>query len=203
MATATLKIGPADHRRPMTLEEFDLGERHEGYRYELIDGRLHVTPAPNPKHDVLWDWIYWSLNNYRHSHPKIVQYVSGRSRVFLTGRRGVTIPEPDIAVYAVFPRELALADDIDWRQVSPMLVIEILSADDSDKDLVRNVDLYEQVQSIREYWILDPRDDATRPSLRVFRRRGTRWQKPIDVNIGETYTTKLLPGFCFRLDPLA
>ena len=39
MATV-LKIGPADHGRPMTLDEFQAGDYEEGYKYELIDGEL-------------------------------------------------------------------------------------------------------------------------------------------------------------------
>ena len=84
-----------------------------------------------------------------------------------------------------------------------MFVVEIVSPDDPDKDLFRNVDLYEQVPSIREYWILDPRDGLANTTLRVYRRRGRKWQKPLDVKPGDAYSTKLLPGFCLRIDPLA
>jgi len=60
--------------------------------------------------------------------------------------------------------------------------------------------LYFQVPSIWEYWLVDGLEDAERPSLRVHRRRGKRWHI-IDVAAGETYTTKLLPGFELMLDP--
>ena len=68
---------------------------------------------------------------------------------------------------------------------------------------LRNVELYLRVPSIREYWIFDPRQDPDRPTLRVYRRRGSRWQRPVDVAPGETYTTPLLPGFALLLDPHA
>ena len=74
-------------------------------------------------------------------------------------------------------------------------MVEILSEDNAEKDLVRNLQLYLEVPSIREYWIIDPRQDADRPGLTVYRRRGQRWQRPIEVAPGETYTTPLLPGF--------
>ena len=83
-----------------------------------------------------------------------------------------------------------------------MLVAEIPSADDSDKDLVRNVELYLEVPSIREYWILDPLLDPDAPGLRVYRRRGRSRQKPIDVPFGGVYETpRLLPGFRLVVDP--
>jgi hypothetical protein len=42
-----LKLGPADEGRPLTLDEFFASDYQEGYRYELIDGRLSVLPQPN------------------------------------------------------------------------------------------------------------------------------------------------------------
>jgi Uma2 family endonuclease len=80
-------------------------------------------------------------------------------------------------------------------------VVEIVSDDKPEKELVRNVDLYLQAPSIREYWILDPRADPDRPTMRVYRRRGRQWQRPIDLIPGEIYTTRLLPAFHLVLDP--
>lgn len=42
--TTIVKLGPADHGRPMTLEEFHAGDYQEGYQYELIDGKLIYPP---------------------------------------------------------------------------------------------------------------------------------------------------------------
>jgi Uma2 family endonuclease len=119
--------------------------------------------------------------------------------VFVPGEEETTTPEPDLAVYRDFPRHL-LAEEVNWEQVSPILVAEVVSEDDPDKDLDRNVELYRQVPSIREYWVLDPRRDPNRPSLRAYRRRGGRWQRPINVAPGGTYETRLLPGFVLLLD---
>jgi Uma2 family endonuclease len=59
------------------------------------------------------------------------------------------------------------------------------------------------VPSIKEYWILDAREDADFPTLLVYRRRGRRWQEPITVGPNATYTTPLLPGFTLSLDTSA
>jgi Uma2 family endonuclease len=85
--------------------------------------------------------------------------------------------------------------------VSPILVVEVLKNSDHYKDLVRNVDLYAQVPTIREYWILDGRDSADEPTLIVRRRRGKNWLRPREIAYGETYTTPLLPGFELVIDP--
>ena len=63
------------------------------------------------------------------------------------------------------------------------------------------MELYLQVPTIREYWIIDGRDDPDRPVMLVYRRRGSRWQNVIRVEAGETYETRLLPDFRLLLDP--
>jgi len=41
-------VGPADHGRRMTLDEFDTAEGVEGRLYELSRGEVVVTDVPNP-----------------------------------------------------------------------------------------------------------------------------------------------------------
>ena len=45
MSTVVKRLEPADHGRPMIVEEFVAASTVEGYRYELIDGKLYVSPA--------------------------------------------------------------------------------------------------------------------------------------------------------------
>jgi Uma2 family endonuclease len=193
-------LGPRDHGRPLSVEEFESARWQEGYQYELIDGRVYVSPTPNLPQNWIEIWLFAHLLAYSRQRPEVTNYVTNKGRVFVPGRPEETAPEPDLAAYRGFPRDLPIPD-MDWRDVSPILVAEVVSEDDPDKDLVRNVEIYEQVPSIREYWIIDPRADANQPDLRVYRRRGQRWQKPIDVPAGGTYTTRLLPGFTLKIDP--
>lgn len=88
-----------------------------------------------------------------------------------------------------------------WRNISPFLVVEVVSDDNAAKDVVRNVALYLEIPSVRAYWIIDPRPDPDQPKLIVYCRRGRRWQKPIAVPFGGTYATQLLPGFELVVDP--
>ena len=59
MATVNaIRIGPADHGRKMTLEEFSEAEEEDGYRYELARGVLEVTEVPNDPHgEIVWKLI--------------------------------------------------------------------------------------------------------------------------------------------------
>jgi Uma2 family endonuclease len=191
-------LTPKDHGRPLTLEEFEHAASKEGYRYELINGRLEVAPLPDYPHDDLCQLIERLLDRYAQRHPKILRHVKGPVRVFVPGRRATTAPEPDVAAYRNFPTGRPRSR-IRWQDISPILVVEVLSEDNADKDLVRNRQLYLEVPTIREYWIVDPRQDADRPELTVYRRRGERWQRPVHVPPGSTYTTRLLPGLTLNL----
>jgi Uma2 family endonuclease len=182
----------------MTLDEFLAGDYEEGSRYELIDGRLYVSPEPNLPEDWVKEWLLYKLKRFAEKHPNALKHATGGARVFIPGDPGITCPEPDVAAYRRFPLRKQIRD-IRWQDVSPVLVVEVLSADDPDKDLVRNVSLYLHVPSIRKYWVTDARKDADNPSMTVYRRCGQTWRK-IEVGPGECYTTPLLPGFNLVLD---
>lgn len=195
--TTALKLGPKDHGRPMQLDEFDACDQEGGFKYQLIRGAVHVAPWPNPAADYLEGWLLDQLMDYSRTHSEVINQVTRKARVHAPEQE-VSYPEPDITAYHDFPRHRWAT--VRWQDVTPVLVVEILSADDPDKDLVRNVEVYLAVPSIREYWVLDPRDNPEQPSLRVHRRHGRRW-RVIEVPFGGTYTTKLLPEFALRLDP--
>jgi Uma2 family endonuclease len=191
-------LTPKDQGRPLTLEEFERAAGAEGHRYELIEGRVEVSPIPEYPHEVLCQRIERQLLAYAVQHPERLADVKGPARVFVPGRRATTAPEPDVAAYRDIPKDRPQSR-IRWRDISPILVVEVLSEDTADKDLVRNLRLYLRVPSIREYWIVDPRRDADRPELIVYRRRSARWRRPLHVAPGDAYSTPLLPGFVLAL----
>ena len=178
MATL-LKLGLADHGRPLALEEFLAAEGQEGYRYELIGGKVYVSPTPNPPENWAEEWLGELLHAYARAHPEVINYVSGKCRVFVPRAEEVTAPEPDLAAYHAFPR-LRGPQGLRWDEVSPVLVVKVLVEGDPDKDLDRNVELYRQVPSLQEYWILDGRQSVTHPRLLVYRRRDRRrWRNSL------------------------
>jgi Uma2 family endonuclease len=196
--TTLLRLGRADRGRPLTLDEFLAADYEGGYKYELIDGKLYVSPLPNAPEGLVERWIYRKLDRYADDHPDVLKLVYNKARVFVSERDETTVPEPDVAAYRDFPTELPLAE-IRWEDVSPILTVEVLSAEEPDKDLVRNAELYFQVASIKEYWILDAREDAEHPRLIVHRRYGKRWVIH-HYAPDSTYTTRLLPGFALILN---
>jgi Uma2 family endonuclease len=198
MSTIT-KLGPADHGRPLSLEEYMDGDYQEGFHYEIIDGRLYVSPEANLPQGVIESWLLFQVAFYARLHPRAINFVTPKARVFVPRRPGLTVPEPDLAAYRGFPLHLSL-EDLRWEDFSPILVAEVLYAD-ADKDLIRNVDLYWQVPSIKEYWVIDTRESANEPTMLVHRRQGNRKWRARELNFRDTYTTPLLPGFKLLIDP--
>jgi Uma2 family endonuclease len=204
MSTAALsrqlgrQLGPADHGRELTYEEFIAGHYEEGHKYELIDGRLYVSPMANYPHDWVRNYIYRVLTLYQARRPSVVERISANARVFVPSKSRITCPEPDFSIYRSCPP----GRDVRWEDISPIIVVEIVSADDGGKDYVRNVDLYQQVPSIREYWVFDRCSELYGPTLRVYHRTtGKQKWKTTDFGPEDVYTTTLLPGFKLPVCP--
>src|SRR5689334_14090917 len=115
-----LYLTPADQGRALSLEELQSARGQEGYHYELIDGKLEVSPLPDLPHEDLRDWLRDQLKSYAQQHPEVINYVKAPARVFVPGRRATTAPEPDAAAYRDFPLDLPLRQRR-WQDFSPIL----------------------------------------------------------------------------------
>jgi Uma2 family endonuclease len=89
-----LHLTPKDHGRPLTIDELESAGGKGGYQYELIDGRLVISPLPNLPHDVIRDWVAGKLWDYFRTHRDIVNHLHAPARVHVPGRQAVTAPEP-------------------------------------------------------------------------------------------------------------
>src|SRR5579872_3100066 len=199
MASVQLKLGQKDHGSPLTLDEFDEAEFEPGFKYEIIDGRLYVSNEPNFPENILENWLFIKLIAYSGQRQDIINYVTVKSRLFIHSRRKPTVPEPDIAAYCNLPLDKPFKE-IHWRDLGPILVGELLVDGDPRKDLERNRKLYLEAPSIREYWILDGRENPNEPAMIQHRRFGKRWIVK-EFLCGSTFKTKLLPKFSIAIDP--
>lgn len=199
MTPVKLKFGPADHGRPVSAGEWEDAEYAEGFNYEIIEGKIAVAPAASFHEHRLEQWLQGKLKAFAATHSEVIGWVASKARVFVPDRPELTAPEPDLAIYREKLGEVE-DEEMNWSDFRPILVVEVLVDSDPEKDLVRNVDLYLQVPSISEYWVLDGRESTTAPLLIARRRWGTRWLLT-EVPYGETYTTRTLPGFELLIDP--
>jgi hypothetical protein len=86
MSTVVKRLGPEDHGQPMSFDEYITGDYRSGYHYELIDGRLYVSPEPNVQENFVERWVYLKLEYYSGRHPKTINYVTTMARVLVPDR---------------------------------------------------------------------------------------------------------------------
>ena len=198
-AAARLFFGPTDHLCEVDEDVLAKADYEPGFRYEIIDGRLHVSPSPNAPHQRVLLWLQDQLNEYKQTHPDRIKKATTGARVYVPRRLKTTVPEPDLAVYDVFPKSSIWKTD--WRLLFPIVVVEVTDIN-LGKDFVRNVKLYEEVPSIREYWVIHYGSDPDTFFFRAYVKRAGRWgKKPRDLRFGDTYATTLFPGFTLKLEP--
>ena len=87
-----LHLTRADHGRRISLEEFLSAGHQEGYRYELIEGRVEVSPVPNLPHEMLVFWLRNVLMRYARHQPDVINIVLGPARIFLPEARWRALP---------------------------------------------------------------------------------------------------------------
>jgi Uma2 family endonuclease len=200
LSQVKLRFGPADHGRHVNDREIETADYVAGFKYEIIAGRLYVSPQPNIPENRLEHWLRRAIERYSDVHPEVINSITPKGRVYLPEAVRLTVPEPDIAAYANFPLEWADEDETTWEDVSPIVVVEILVESEIEKDLGRNPGLYLAVPSIREYWVVDGSINPREPSLIQHVRRGKKWTITTHA-FGSTFTPKVLPGFSLAIDP--
>lgn len=191
-----LTIGPMDSGRLITLEDFQRARGEDGYIYEIIDGVLIVSPNPAPGHGYWVSYIRRALESFVDKHPMTANWVSDDCEVQIQFRPGATRPQPDITVYRDFPRPYPRH----WDDVCPILVVEVISDRRGYKDCVRNRQLYWTAGGIVEYWIVDPREDAMKPSVtQLIKKPGAKeWDETV-IPFGKALKSFALGKFSINL----
>jgi Uma2 family endonuclease len=185
MPKTVLKIGPADHGRSMSLEEFDPAEVEEGYLYELSRGVIVVSDVPDDRHFAQVDALRQQLSAYRVGHPDVIHRLASGSECKLLIGPLESERHPDLAMYKTArPRQ-----ENYWAAWIPELVVEVVSPSSADRDYQEKRKEYFLV-GVREYWIVD----ADREEVLVLRRVKSQWSERVIRSL-QTYRTRLLPGF--------
>ena len=157
----------------------------DGNRYELIEGELCVSTAPDLLHQRTLGRIHTAFAKYLDEQP-IGEILYGPG-VILSDYDGVI---PDL-VYLSNERRDQIATGARIYG-APNLVIEILSPgkQNMERDRIKKLRLYAKF-GVEEYWIVDPRD----LSIEVYRRDAESLTLFTNLASDEIITTPLLPGF--------
>ena len=151
---------------------------------ELSEGRLAVLAMPTEWHQLIVAFLYEALKTFVAASglgkvlfaPLRVQLWEGKFR------------EPDLVF--LFERNAAKRGDKYWRGAD--LVVEVVSEDDPDRDLVEKRREYAQA-GISEYWIVDPRDSTI--TILSLEANATEYSKDVTHQPGDKASSLLLPGF--------
>jgi Uma2 family endonuclease len=175
-------FGPESNGILMTPREFDGGDFEEGWRYELINGVLVVTPIPLVNEADPNEELGHLLRAYQVDHSQGTAL-------------NLTLPERNLKT----GRNRRRADRVIWaglgrlprRGEVPTIVVEFVGG--RRRDRVRDYEAKRKEYlgiKVKEYWVID----RYMHTMTVFTRvRGT--DRTRVVNKDEVYQTDLLPGF--------
>lgn len=152
--------------------------KDDGFRYQLINGVVVMSPSPGQPHQALFFHLLLQLGNY----------VEQR-------QAGLVLPDTDVR----FDDETVYRPDISFFlsgrhrigqgvvEVVPDLIIEILSPSTTGMDQHTKRADYEAA-GVREYWLVNP----SPLSVEVLRLRNGRFEPAV---VGERVPSEVIVGF--------
>jgi len=171
----------------MTAEEYFAIE-DDGFRYELVDGVVCMSPSPTPKHQALIVEITTQLGIYLRSSPVGQAFPEVDVHLGKGPDGGDLVYRPDI----VFIRSERLEEIRDHISGPPDVVVEIISSSSRRYDSETKKDDYERC-SVREYWLIDPE----RKTMTFYRLQDERYA--VVSPDGDRFTSEAVPGFTLDL----
>ena len=158
--------------------------------YEIIEGEVVVSPAPNVSHQEALRNLVRILDRH------VVEHDLG---VLLFAPIGVVLEtasavQPDLIFVARARLAIVQAKGIFG---APDLVVEILSPSTAARDRGRKRDLYART-GVAHYWYLDPRAGR----LTALRLAGARYAAEAQVGPRGSFKPALFPGLTIRVSDL-
>jgi Uma2 family endonuclease len=175
-------LGPGANGTLMTPYEFDRADFEEGWRYELINGVLIVTPMPLNNETDPNEELGHLLRNYRDGHPQgsALNYTSYERTIRTKKNRR----RMDRAIWAGLGRAPR-------KKEVPTIAVEFVSKGRRSRirDYVTKRDEYLRA-GVKEYWVFD-RFEHT---LTVFSRAQGKNRSRVYTK-EQIFKTDYLPGF--------
>jgi Uma2 family endonuclease len=184
-----LRRGPAWEIATLFSDQGEIGEgeylwltRHVKRLVEYTDGSVEVLPVPTTQHQLILSYLFRQMLQF--IEPRglgVLLFAALRVKI-----RDGKFREPDIVFMA--QEHLDRAQNDYW--VGADLAVEIVSADDPDRDLVRKRADYAEA-GIAEYWIVDPRFDR----ITVLKLKDGAYEVTSEGEGSGIVSSALLPGF--------
>ena len=194
MATTRIQIGPTDHGRRMTLDEFREADEEPGYRYELARGVLEVIEIPKTPHRRVVSRLFQLAADYNREHPGQIDYFGGGTEV------RVWKPGMDLARHPDLGIVFAGAPLDEVGDLQPRLVAEVVSPSSKKRDYQEKREDY-LVYGVREYWIVDPQRRQVTVLVREDEGEAAAWTEQV-YRDAQVIVSPALPGLATTVEAL-
>src|SRR5690625_4945404 len=124
----------------------------DGNQYQLIGGRLIMSPSPTYFHQIISGNLFRILDPYVYEN-KLGKILYAPFDVVLSMR---DVVQPDLMFISAGRADIIAENNV---VEAPNLVIEIISEGTKTTDRISKKTLYEQ-NGAREYWIVDPQEET-------------------------------------------
>jgi Uma2 family endonuclease len=184
-----LRLGPRSAGMLLTAPEFDRAQFRDGWRFELINGVLVVSPTPSRKERHPNEELGYLLRRYQEDHPQGSSLDLTLHEETIEGKQNRR--RADRAIWAALGRDPEEGE-------SPTIIAEFVSSGkvNQDRDYVVKRAEYREI-GVREYWVID----RFRRTLTVDLFGGETEQERV-IPENQNYQTPLLPGFELPLSHL-
>ena len=158
----------------------------DGKRYQVIEGEVHMVPAPTPYHQNSLIKLLFLLRMFVEEH-RLGEVYCAPCDVILSQE---DVVQPDIFFISKERGHIITEKNI---QGAPDLVIEILSSSTAKLDRALKTKLYEKFR-IKEYWLVD----LEGKEIEILFLKGKNYGSLGVYGITQSLESPLLKGF--RLD---
>lgn len=157
----------------------------DGWKYEVIRGELHMSPAPSTRHQIAIGNIHVEMSLFLRQ-TDAGQAIFSPVDVILPGGLGTPV-QPDILFVSKSNLDIIKETHIEGV---PDLVVEVLSPSNWVDDRRTKFTVYAEA-GVAEYWIVDPKT----ATVEVYRLVDERYELIEKYGAGDTVSSLVLAGF--------
>jgi Uma2 family endonuclease len=182
----------ANVKHLMTIDDLEAIPYDEWHRFELIEGELYVSCAPDIPHQLVLNYLCVELGNYLKQNPI-----------------GTLVPGPGVVLdkyNSVIP-DIVFVRNERWNTIvakdrfnaAPDLVIEIVSPGSTNRS--RDFNLKRKVYAkfgVPEYWVVD----TWAKSVAVFRLTDNTLEEVVTLRGDDELESPILPGLSLKLSAI-
>ncbi len=163
----------------------------DGWRYEIIEGELTMTPAPQPLHQQCGLLLASEFLTFGKAHNAGEVYMSPID-VILPGLASPV--QPDVLFITTLRLGIVKNDRIEG---APDIIAEVLSPTSWLNDRRKKFEIYAKA-GVPEYWIVDPKVRT----IELLALHGSTYTLIGKYGVGEIVRSEVLPGFEVRVEEI-